>query len=218
MYPNVGQNEGRKNGFHQIQQGICGAQFCSKLSAISRQPFRSRFRCCACIFSSRKKKQKKRCQSAFYQRRAAAAGAAPGLTLAVGSVQGAHLAAEVQIPTVPIFVVKFAFCAPPLPSFTKRYFLSSPTELWAVRLAEGDDACQPVLFFPPSTVHPQLSARAAANTHKRNNWRLKLLRKTVAFLHNDQTRSKQRESPHEGTVGAPRPHSSRNLSPAYHLI
>lgn len=120
--------------------------------------------------------EEKRCQSAFYQRHTAPTAEAPrGLPCsASGSAGGcsrqrADLSPgwEIKIPTG-IILLKFAVCAPPLPSFTKRYFLPPPG-LWAVRLGGwGGDACQPVLFFPPSTVHytihPQLSPKTPVNT------------------------------------------------------
>lgn len=77
---------------------------------------------------------------------------------------------QIKIPTG-IILLKFAVCAPPLPSFTKRYFLP-PRTVGGHTGGRGGGACQPVLFFPPSTVHytihPQLSPKTAVNTQKWN--------------------------------------------------
>lgn len=121
-----GENRVRKNRFRPIKKPVFGVQLCRGLSPISRQLFRSRFCCCACIFPSRKNAVNLLSISATQHLQERLRGAYRVLrpdrpVLALGSAQTSHLEGEIKIPTG-IILLKFAVCAPPLPSFTKRYF------------------------------------------------------------------------------------------------
>lgn len=102
---------------------------CPGLSGISRQLFRSRFRCCACIFPSRKNAVNLLSIISASQHPQEKLGEAyREFCVRIGRwLLSADLSPgwQIKIPTG-IILLKFAVCAPPLPSFTKRYFLPPP--------------------------------------------------------------------------------------------
>lgn len=151
----LGKTGGGKR-FLQIKKRVAGVKFCPKLSAISRQLFRSRFRCCACIFPSGKKRKNavnllsisatQHPRERLWCLPCCASGSAGACCRqrADRSPGWGNLNPDGNIS------VKVCCLRSTAPFIHKAVLSLSPpppTEMWAVRLIEGDDACQPVLFF-----------------------------------------------------------------------